>query len=335
MNTTHSEIPQTQRSNMLLAFLSLLGIVIVVAIVGFFLFRKGAVVIQGQAEVHTYRVSSKVPARIRKILVEEGQYVHAGDTLVLLEAPDVMAKLEQAEALRSAAAAQHRKAEKGARQEQILMAYETWQKALAGKTIAEQSYRRVKNLYDEGVLPAQKLDEATANMHASVATEKAAHAQYDLVVKGAAKEDKEAAEALVNQAQGGVNEVESYVKETVLTAFESGEVSEIFPMTGELVGSGAPIMNISLADDIWVSFNVREDYLNGLSIGTELEAFVPALDNKAVRLRVTYMKDFGTYAVWKATKTTGQYDLKTFELRARPVDTIDGLRAGMSVIMKQ
>lgn len=326
---------KSQNSNMLLAFLTLLGVIALVAVVGFFMLRKGPEIIQGQAEVDEYRVSSKVPGRILEFRVKEGQTVQAGDTLAILEAPDIAAKMEQARAAEAAAQAQNEKAIKGARQEQIQAAYEMWQKAQAGVDIAEKSYKRVKNLFEQGVMPAQKLDEVTAQRNAAIATEKAAKAQYTMAKNGAEREDKMAAAALVERAKGSVAEVESYVKETFLIAQAAGEVSEIFPKVGELVGTGAPIMNIAILKDMWVTFNVREDLLKNLTMGAEFEAIVPALDNKAIKLKVDYMKDLGTYAAWKATKTTGQFDLKTFEVRARPMEIVEGLRPGMSVIIKK
>ncbi len=326
---------KSQNSNMLLAFLTLLGVIVLVAVVGFFMLRKGPEIIQGQAEVDEYRVSSKVPGRILEFRVKEGQTVQAGDTLAILEAPDIAAKMEQARAAEAAAQAQNEKAIKGARQEQIQAAYEMWQKAQAGVEIAEKSYKRVKNLFEQGVMPAQKLDEVTAQLNASIATEKAAKAQYTMAKNGAEREDKMAAAALVERAKGAVAEVESYIKETFLIAQSAGEVSEIFPKVGELVGTGAPIMNIAILKDLWVTFNVREDLLKNLTMGAEFEALIPALDNKTVKLKVDYLKDLGTYAAWKATKTTGQFDLKTFEVRARPLEKVEGLRPGMSVIIKK
>ena len=325
---------KSQNSNMLLAFLTLVGVIAVVALVGFFMLRKGPEIVQGQAEVNEYRVSSKVPGRILEFRVKEGQQVKAGDTLAILEAPDVLAKLEQAQAAQAAAQAQNEKALKGARQEQIQAAYEMWQKAKAGLTIAEKSYKRVKNLYDQGVMSAQKLDEVTAQRDAAVATEKAAHAQYQMARNGAEREDKEAAAALVNRAKGDVAEVESYIRETVLVAQTAGEVSEIFPKVGELVGTGAPIMNVAVMEDMWLTFNIREDLLQGIGMDTEVEAYVPALD-KHIHAKIYYLKDLGTYAAWKATKTTGQFDLKTFEVRATPTEHIEGLRPGMSVILEK
>lgn len=326
---------KSQNSNMLLAFLTLLGVIALVAVVGFFMLRKGPEIIQGQAEVDEYRVSSKVPGRILEFRVKEGQTVQAGDTLAILEAPDITAKMEQARAAEAAAQAQSDKAIKGARQEQIQAAYEMWQKAKAGVEIAEKSYKRVKNLFEQGVMPAQKLDEVAAQRNAAIATEKAAKAQYTMAKNGAEREDKMAAAALVERAKGAVAEVESYLKETFLIAPSAGEVSEIFPKVGELVGTGAPIMNIAILKDMWVTFNVREDLLKNLTMGAEFQALVPALNDNTITLKVDYMKDLGTYAAWKATKTTGQFDLKTFEVRARPLKRVEGLRPGMTVIINK
>ena len=153
------ESKKTKGSNMLLAFLTLLGVIVLVALVGFFTLRKGPETVQGMAEVDEYRVSSKVPGRILEFRVKEGQQVKAGDTLAILEAPDIMAKLEQARAAQSAAEAQNEKAIKGARREQIQAAYEMWQKSIAGVDNAKKSYIRVKNLVEQGVMPAQKFDE--------------------------------------------------------------------------------------------------------------------------------------------------------------------------------
>ena len=162
---------------------------------------------------------------------------------------------------------------------------------------------------------------------------KAAQSQYDMAVNGARMEDKMAASAQVGRAKGAVNEVNSYIHETVQIAQMEGEVSDVYPKIGELVGTGSPIMSIAVMQDMWGTFNVREDQLNGMQVGTELTAFVPAF-NKDVKMKVYYLKDQGSYAVWKATKANGQYDLKTFEVKARPVEKIEGLRPGMSLIIK-
>lgn len=321
--------------NLVPAMIILFVIIAIAVVCGFFASKHEDETIQGQAEVTEYRVSSKVPARVLEIRVKEGDIVHKGDIVAVLEAPDVEAKKAQAVAAEDAAAAQSEKAENGARTEDIEAARELWEKAKAATAVMEKSYTRIKNLTDEGVMPQQKLDEITAQRDAAIATERAAKSQYDKAVNGAREEDKKAAQAMVSRAKGAVSEVNSYIKETTLVATADGEVTEIFPQVGELVGSGAPIMNIAKMDDMWVTFNVREDYLSNFSLQKAIKVNIPALANKEVEVQVYYMKDVGSYAAWKATKTTGQFDMKTFEVKARPVKKVDGLRPGMSVLYKK
>ncbi len=325
---------RTQHTNILFAVLGFVAVVIIVALIGFFALDRDPDIIQGQVEVSEYRVSSKVPGRILEIRVKEGDFVKAGDTLAILDAPEVRAKMEQARSAENAASALELKAQNGARKEQIQGAYSVLQQAKAGYEIAEKSYNRIQRLYDEGVMSAQKRDEVYANYKAMEAQMKAAQSQYDMAVNGARMEDKLAAAAQVGRARGAVQEVNSYIHETVQTAQMDGEVSDIYPKVGELVGTGSPIMSVSMMNDMWGTFNVREDQLNGMQVGSEFTAFVPAF-NKEIKMKVYYLKDQGSYAVWKATKATGQYDLKTFEVKARPMEKLEGLRPGMSLVLKR
>ena len=324
---------KSQHNNILLAILGFVTVVVVVAVIGFFTLDKSPDEIQGEVEVTEYRVSSKVPGRILELRFKEGDYVKVGDTLAIIDAPELRAKAQQAQSAEAAAAAVSAKAEHGARIQQIQGAYQVWQQALAGAEIAKKSYDRVQQLFNEGVMTAQKRDEAYAQYKAMEAQEKAAKSQYELAKAGARQEDKAAAQAQVSRARGAIAEVKSYINETVQVAQMEGEVSSVYPKVGELVGTGSPIMSIAVMSDMWGTFNVREDQLNGMKIGDEVTAFSPAF-NKDFRLKVYSIKDQGTYAVWKATKSTGQYDLKTFEVKARPVDKFDGLRPGMSLIIK-
>ena len=325
---------KSQHKNILLAVFGFAAVVVIVALIGFLALGRDPDIIQGQVEVSEYRVSSKVPGRILELRVKEGDFVKAGDTLAILDAPEVRAKMSQAQGAESAAAALELKAQNGARKEQIQGAFSVLQQAKAGYEIAEKSYNRVQRLFDEGVMSAQKRDEAFANYKAMEAQMKAAQSQYDMAVNGARMEDKMAASAQVNRAKGAVQEVNSYIHETVQIAQKEGEVTDIYPKIGELVGTGSPIMSISVMSDLWGTFNVREDKLNGLKIGDTFTAFVPAF-NKDIKMKVFYMKDQGSFAVWKATKANGQYDLKTFEVKARPVEKLEGLRPGMSLIIKK
>jgi len=283
----------------------LVGVIALVVCVGLWL-PTSEEIIQGEVEVTDYRLSSKVPARVLDIRVEEGDRVKRGDTLVVLDAPDLDAKLQQAEAAYHAALAQEQKAQNGTRQEQIQSAFELWQKAKAGLDVA------------------------------ALASESAARAQYEMARNGARTEDKSAASAQVQRAEGAISEVRSYVGETVLLASADGLVTEIFPEVGEFVGAGAPLMNVACVYDFWFTFNVREDLLEGLKVGDVKEVYIPAI-HKTMIVGITWMNNVGNFAAWKATKAMDGLDLKTFEVRARPMqdrDTVE-LYAGMSAVLRK
>lgn len=323
-----------QHKNIIITAACTTLVVAVVAVIGAMSIKQEPETIQGQVEVSEYRVSSKVPGRILEIRVKDGDYVNVGDTLAILDAPEVRAKMTQAQSAENAAAAMDEMVNNGARHEQVRGAFAVLQQAKAGLEIAQKSYNRVQRLYDEGVMTAQKRDEAFANYKALEAQVKAAQSQYDMARNGARSEEKKAAAAQVNRAKGAVAEVNSYIHETMQIAQMAGEVSDVYPKVGELVGTGSPIMSVSLMNDIWGTFNVREDQLDGMKVGSIVTAFVPAF-KKEIRMKVYYIKDQGSYAVWKATKSNGQYDLKTFEVKARPMDKLEGLRPGMSLILKR
>ena len=323
-----------QHNNILLAVAGFSGVVIIVALIGMLALGRDPEVIQGEMEVEEYRVSSKVPGRILELRVKEGDMVKAGDTLAILEAPDVKAKMAQAQSAADAAAAMEQMAKNGARKEQLQAAKQLVEQAKAGLEIAEKSYNRMKILYEEEVVSAQKYDEAEAMYKSAQAQMKAAQSQYDMAVNGARAEERRAASATAGQARGAVQEVTSYINETVQIAQMAGEVTDVYPKVGELVGTGSPIMSIAVMDDQWATFNIREDQLKGVQIGTEMTVQIPALD-KELKMKVYHMKDKGSFAAWKATKASGQYDQKTFEVKARPTEKIADIRPGMSVILKK
>lgn len=324
---------KAKNNSVLIALGAFVFVVFIVGMIGYFAIGRDAEIIQGQIDVEEYRVSSKVPSRVLHIFVKEGDYVNVGDTLVILEAPELTAKATQAQGAIDAATALSNMANNGARKEQIQGAYELWQQAKAAKEIAEKSYNRVQRLFDEGVMTAQKRDEAFAMYKASEAQEKAAKSQYDMAVNGARAEEKAAAQGQVKAFSGQMDEVKVYEKETIQIAPIAGEVATIYPKVGELLGSGSPIMTISIMDDIWGAFNMREDQLKGLKKGDTFTAYLPAFD-KEIEMKVSSIKDQGSYATWKATKSNGQFDMKTFEVKARPTKKFDGLRPGMSVIVR-
>ena len=321
--------------NLLIGVCALVAVVLIVSVAGYFVSRPKAVVIQGEAEATEYRVSGKVPGRIEEFRAQEGQAVRRGDTLVLIDSPEIRSKIAEANAARAAAVAQKEKAYNGALQEQITAAYELWQKALVGEEVMRKSYERMVRLHDEKVVSDQKFDEVKAQYDAASATARAAKSQYDMAVKGARQEDKDAAVALVERANAAVDLVNSYRDEIVLTAPADGIIAACYPKVGELVGQGSPIMTIQDLDDVWFTFNIREDRLEGMRSGDKLQLSIPALKGVQVSATVYYIAVRESYATWRATKELGEYDTRTFEVRARPDAPVDGLRPGMSVILER
>lgn len=324
---------KSQHNNILLAVIGFTAVVIIVGVIGFLTLEREDETIQGEVEVAEYRVSSKLPGRIVELRVQEGDYVHVGDTLAILEVPEVESQKKMLQATNEATEALQDLTDAGARKEQVQGAYQLYQQALSAAEIAKKTYTRMQNLYDEGVISGQKRDEAFAAFKATEAQVQAAKSQYDMAKNGAREQEKRVAAKNSLAAKNAVDVVSNLLKETVQVSQVEGEVSDVYPKVGELVGLGSPIMSISIMSDLWGTFNVREDKLNGLGKGSEFTAFVPAF-NQDIQMKVYYLKDEGSYATWKATKDNGDYDRKTFEVKARPVTKMEGLRPGMSLIIK-
>ena len=312
------------------------GVVFVVAalaIIGFLFINKPDEILQGQAEATSVRVSGKLPGRVVEFYVHEGDMVHKGDTLVHIHSSLAEAKLQQARAMETAAQAVDKKVDAGTRSQIVQSAYQVWQQAQAAVGIRKKTYDRMQNLFSVGVVSEQNRDEAKAAYDAAVAGAAAAKSQYELAKQGPQSEDKTQAAAMVTVAKGGVAEVESVLEDQYLTAPCDGQVDVIFPNVGELVALGAPIMNVLRIDDKWVTFNVREDKLKDFTMGKELTVDIPALDKEA-KVKIYYVRDLGSYATWHATKTTGDWDSKTFEIKARPLEDLPDLRPGMTVLIR-
>ena len=325
---------KTQHNNILLAVAGFTLVVLIVAVIGFFTLDRTPETIQGEMEADEYRVSSKLPGRVVSIRVKEGDYVHVGDTLAVLEAPEVDAQEKVAEATAGASSAISDLTDAPTRKEAVNATYQVYQQALASQDIAEKTYGRMQRLYSEGVVSAQKRDEAQAAYDVAKAASATAKSNWEMAKEGSREEEKRAAKKQAEAAKNAVGVVSSLIKETVQVATQEGVVTDIYPKVGELVGMGSPIMTISMVNDMWGTLNVREDQLNGKKVGDTFKVFIPAF-NKEAEMKIYNIKDEGTYAVWKATKTTGQYDLKTFEVRARPLQKIDGLKPGMSLIVRE
>jgi HlyD family secretion protein len=325
--------PEQKENKALLVALTVVVVAcIVLSIIGFVFLDKPADIVEGQADATSVRVSGKLPGRVVDIYVHEGDMVKAGDTLVHIHSSLAEAKLMQAEGMETVARTQDRKIDAGTRVQIINAARDLVTQAEAAVTITKKTYDRLQNLFNEGVVSEQKRDEAKAAYDAAVAGRDAAKSQYELAKQGAQKEDKESAAAMVNVAKGGVAEVQSVLEDQYLMAPCDGQVDQIYPEESELVMLGAPIMSILKTSDKWVTFNVREDLLKDMPLGGEIEIMIPALDKKKVKAKIYYSRDLGSYATWQATKATGQWDSKTFEIKARPLEDLPELRPGMTVI---
>ena len=325
-----------KEGSLLLGVVALLAVIIIVALVGILALKPEKMLVQGEAEAAEYRVSGKVPGRIEMYLFEEGEQVRKGDTLVVIYSPEVEAKKDQALAAREMASAVNEKAKNGAQPQQIEGAYELYQKALAGEEIYRKSYERVQRLYEKGVVSEQKRDEVEAQYKAASATVKAAKSQYDMALAGARDEDKAAAKAQVARVDGVLKELAAAEAERYLLSPCDGEVSERFPKVGELVGQGSPVMAIVDLTDVWFTFSVREDMLSGFQKGSQIEIRIPALsEEKTFPVVVTYVKAMGTYATWRTTKQNGGYDVRTFDVKCRPLTPIEGLRPGMTALVME
>lgn len=287
--------------------------------------------LQGQMEARRVLVAGKVPGRVERLFFREGDVVEKNAIVAIISSPEIEAKKMQARGALGAARAQANKAQNGARSEDVTALKAMADRAQEAANLAKNTYDRVQKLYNEGVLPLQKRDEAETQMKASQSAADAAKAQYDQALAGARSEDKAAANALVLQAKGANAEVDAYLEETKIRAPISGEVSVKLVEEGEVVGSGMPVVAVTDLDDSWAVFHLREDLLKNVSKGKTFMMYIPALDSH-VDMEVSYIASVGDYATWRSSKESGGFDLKSFEVRMRPTKKIENLRPGMSVL---
>jgi HlyD family secretion protein len=295
--------------------------------------KPAPLVVQGEVDATRIDVASKVAGRVSEVLVSRGDRVKKGQPLFVIDSPEVRAKLRQAQATVKGANAQLTKANHGAREETVRAARNIWNQSEAVLDLARKTHARVETLHDDGILPAQKLDEAVAKLEAARQGAEAARAAYEMADNGAREEDKESARAMVNKATGALAEVEAWEAETRLLAPRAAEVSDIVVDPGELAATGCPVVTLVDLADVWVTFNLREDLLAKIRMGSTLRARIPALGDLEVDLRVNHIAALGAFATWHATKATGDFDMKTFEVRAVPLAEVAGLRPGMSVVV--
>jgi len=298
-----------------IAFVVILVVVVIVSALGIWMLGRKPVILQGQIEATEIRISGKLPGRIDTFLVEEGQNVRKGDTLVVINSPEALAKYEQVNAMENIAVYQNQKIDDGTRKQIVESARQLWNTSKSDLSLAKVTYDRISALYRDSVVTSQRKDEVEA------------------LYKAAQAGERESSRSLVNAARGVVGEVSALLQDARLVAPETGQIAAIYPKRGELVGAGTPIMSLVVLEDAHAVLNIREDLLPHFKMGETFRADVPALSQKGVVFRINYISPLGSYATWRSTKQTGSYDLRTFELHALPEPQLEGLRPGMSVLV--
>jgi HlyD family secretion protein len=289
--------------------------------------------LQGQIQAQQYSISSKVSGRIDQVLVRKGDQVKKSQLIFTLYSPEITAKLDQAIAGQKAAGAMAKEAEKGARTQEIQASKEQWLKAKSATKLMEKTYQRINNLYEDGVIAEQKSDEANTQRLAAKYTENAAFQMYQLTQEGAREETKFAAQQKEIMAAGVVAEVQASAADTKITSWFDGEVSQVLLNSGELAPQGFPVVTVIDTKDAWAVLNVREDLLKSFQKGMRFIAYLPALD-KNIRFEVSHIAVMGDFATWRSTDAAQGFDLRTFEVEARPVEITDDLRMGMSLVVE-
>ena len=318
-----------------IAFIVVLIVTVGVSVIGMPLMSRQPMVLQGQVEATQIRIIGKLPGRVDSFLVQEGDWVKAGDTLVVINSPTIEAKYRQVNALEQVAQEQNKKIDAGTRRQIIATALQLWNKTQSDLTLAQTTYQRILTLYKDSVVTSQRKDEVEAMYKAAQAAERAAYQQYQMAVDGAQSEDRAAARSLVDAARSTVDEVSALLIDSRLTAPEDGQIATIFPKRGELVAPGTPIMSLVVMSDAHVVLNIREDLMPQFKMGGTFKADIPALGKKDIEFRIYYISPLGSFATWKSTKQTGSYDMQTLEIHARPVQAVEGLRPGMSAIVNK
>lgn len=322
-----------KKSNNIKSVISIIVIATLLLISLWFINKPKEVVLQGRIEAKEIYLSSKIPTRLKTIEVLEGTSVIKGQLLATLESPEIDAKELQVIAAKDAANAQKNKAKNGARKEEIIAYKSLYEKATAGANVMLKSYERIDNLFKDGVVSAQKRDEVFAKKEAALNDQKAAYSKYQIALKGARTEDIDAASAMVRKAEGAITELESYKSERFIISPINAEVLNFLPEEGELIGAGYPVAHLVDLSNSYAIVNVKETNLYNFKKGSEFTATIPALENKDVTFKIYYVAALGDYATWNATKSSGDFDIRTFEIKALPINKEIELRPGMSILI--
>ena len=307
---------------------------ILAAIVGlsiWYLARPEPLIVQGEADATRIDIAARVDGRVGKRPVERGQNVTAGQLLFEIDNPELITKWRQAQAGVDVAQAQLANILVGTRVEIVDQKKAALESAQSNFTLAQKTYDRIKDLAGTGNAPLQQLDQATNSLEVARRNHDSAKLAYDEAVNGATKEEREIARTNVLQAQASVDTTKADVDELTVKAPIASQVYQIGAELGEYVSPGVPLLSLYDLNDVWLRFNLREDLVTGLKVGDRFKMRVPALGDQEIEAEVKLIETRGEYAGWRATRATGDFDLRTFEVRTYPVSPLPSLRPGMSV----
>ncbi|MBO5901728.1 MAG: efflux RND transporter periplasmic adaptor subunit [Alistipes sp.] len=316
-----------------IAFWVIVLAIATLSIVGILASHHSTPPLQGTVEAPEIRISGKLAGRVAEICVREGDNISEGDTLIVIHSPETEALHSQAVALEGAAIEQSNKVDEGARSEVIASAEQLWQGAKAQRTLAENTFHRVVRLWQDSIVSLQRKEEAEALYLSASAAERAAFEQYLLARKGAQKQDKESAHYMAAAAASSVSGVEAVLRDAHLRSPTNGIVAEIYPAEGELVGIGTPLLSIVDIAKPYAVFNVREDMMPRFKLGQRIRCDVPAIATPNIEWEICYIAPLGSYATWRSSHLAESYDMRTFEVHARPTKHVEGLYPGMSVLL--
>jgi len=306
---------------------------IVAALSVFYLLRPEPLLVQGEADATRLDIAARVDGRVKEIPVERGQNVPAGAVLVRIDNPETLAKHGQMKAAMAVAEAQLANVHAGTRAETIAARKAELERAQAALVLAQKTFDRTSTLTEQGNAPQARLDQVTDTLHESERAVDQAKSAYEQAVNGYTKEERDIARTNVEKANADIQSVQSIIDQLVVYAPVASQVYQRNVEPGEYVSPGVPLITLIDLADVWIHFDLREDLVKGLKVGDRFDVRIPALDDRLVAVEVKLIATKGEYASWRATRASGDFDLRTFSIRAYPVQPVPELRPGMSAYL--
>src|SRR6266851_5760922 len=304
----------------------IVGIVaaVVVALSVFYLLRPEPLLVQGEVDATRLDIAARVDGRVKEIPVNRGQNVTAGAVLVQIDNPETLAKHEQMRAAMAVAEAQLANVLVGTRAEVIAARKAELERAQAALVLAQKTFDRTHTLTEQGNAPQARLDQMTDALHESERAVDQAKSAYDQAVNGYTKEERAIARTNVEKANADIQSIQSIIDQLQVYAPVASQVYQRNVEPGEYVSPGVPLVTL---------IDLAEDLVKGLKVGDRFDVHTPALADRRVTVEIKLVATKGEYASWRATRASGDFDLRTFSIRAYPVQPVPELRPGMSAYL--